>query len=166
MKIRNIQRHGEEKVALQMTPMIDIVFQLLVFFIMTFKIAALEGDFSITMPQAPSEGEPDPTQLPPIVVRLRAQENGELADVRLNAKSLGTGEMAFMRLRSEMRALVGDERGPGTAEPEVELDCDYNLKYTYVIDAITAVSGYKMETGEVERLVEKIRFSRLRKPAT
>ena len=27
-----------------MTPMIDIVFQLLIFFVMTFKIAAVEGD--------------------------------------------------------------------------------------------------------------------------
>ena len=30
---------------LEMTPMIDIVFQLLVFFIMTFKIVSQEGDF-------------------------------------------------------------------------------------------------------------------------
>lgn len=35
-----------------MTPMIDIVFQLLVFFIMTFKIVSQEGDFHIKMPVA------------------------------------------------------------------------------------------------------------------
>ena len=39
MKIRNTGGDGE-KIELQMTPMIDIVFQLLVFFIMTFKIVA------------------------------------------------------------------------------------------------------------------------------
>lgn len=165
MKIRNIQRHGEEKIELQMTPMIDIVFQLLIFFVMTFKIAALEGDFSVTMPQAPSEGQPDPAQLPPIVVRLRANENGELAAVQLNAKTLGQ-QYVFEQLRAEIRAIIGDERGPGIAEPEVELDCDYDLKYKYVIDAITAVSGYRISgTDEVKRLIEKIRFSRLKKPA-
>jgi len=170
VKIRNVQRHGEEKIELQMTPMIDIVFQLLVFFVMTFKIAALEGDFSITMPQAPSEGQPDPNQLPPIVVRLQAKEDGDLARAVLNAKTL-SGDTWDIQLNSEIRAIVGDvpEKGAGGAEPEVELDCDYNLKYKYVIDAVTAVSGYKITVDGKEKiipLVEKIRFSRLRKPAS
>ena len=52
MKIRHTGR--EDKIQLQMTPMIDIVFQLLVFFIMTFKIILHEGDFNILMPLAPS----------------------------------------------------------------------------------------------------------------
>ena len=42
MQIRNANNEGE-KIELQMTPMIDIVFQLLVFFIMTFKIVSMEG---------------------------------------------------------------------------------------------------------------------------
>ncbi len=55
MKIRNT--HRPEKIELQMTPMIDIVFQLLIFFIMTFKIVEVEGDFNIKMPaSAPTAG--------------------------------------------------------------------------------------------------------------
>ena len=41
---------------------------------------------------------------------------------------------------------------------EVELDCDYNLKYNYVVQAITAVSGYR-EGDQIVKLVEKIKFS-------
>ena len=52
MKIRNRDDRSEDKIELQMTPMIDIVFQLLVFFIMTFKIVTQEGDFNIKMPLA------------------------------------------------------------------------------------------------------------------
>ena len=37
-------------VAIDMTPMIDIVFQLLVFFILTLQITAVEGDFNVRMP--------------------------------------------------------------------------------------------------------------------
>ena len=60
MKVRNVQSNADEKVEVQMTPMIDIVFQLLIFFIMTFKIVAQEGDFNIKMPlSAPSEGLPE-----------------------------------------------------------------------------------------------------------
>jgi biopolymer transport protein ExbD len=40
-----IKSRVPNKVELNMTPMIDIVFQLLIFFIMSFKIAAQEGDF-------------------------------------------------------------------------------------------------------------------------
>ena len=57
MKIRNTDGKGE-KIELQMTPMIDIVFQLLVFFIMTFKIVAMEGDFNIRMPAAAPQAAP------------------------------------------------------------------------------------------------------------
>ena len=52
MKIRHTTSSGQDKIELQMTPMIDIVFQLLVFFIMTFKIVSQEGDFNVKMPLA------------------------------------------------------------------------------------------------------------------
>ena len=85
MKIRNTNRHADEKVELMMTPMIDIVFQLLVFFIMTFKIIAPECDFNIRMPlAAPSQGVPNPDELPPLKVRLTATDDGRLADIYLN----------------------------------------------------------------------------------
>jgi biopolymer transport protein ExbD len=41
---------SNEKVEMQLTSMIDIIFLLLIFFVMTFKIAAQEGDFNIRMP--------------------------------------------------------------------------------------------------------------------
>ena len=53
MKIRN--REEAQKNELNMTSMIDIVFLLLIFFVMTFKIVELEGDFSVRMPLAGSD---------------------------------------------------------------------------------------------------------------
>ena len=62
-----------DKIPIDMTPMIDIVFQLLTFFCMTLRVSAAEGDFNIKMPlAAPQAGLPDPNQLPPIKVRMRA----------------------------------------------------------------------------------------------
>ncbi len=76
MKFRGSGKHTGGKVELMMTPMIDVVFQLLTFFIMTFKITAPEGDFFIKMPQAaPSAGVPSDVQLPPIKVRMTAGAN-------------------------------------------------------------------------------------------
>jgi biopolymer transport protein ExbD len=161
MRVRHSTTSGSDKIELQMTPMIDIVFQLLVFFIMTFKIVAMEGDFNIKMPlAAPAAGAPSDLALPPIKVRLRADSQGYLAGVNFNDQSI-SGEAPMQRLRQEIIGLIGDERGPGSIqeEAEVELDCDFNLRYEHVIDAITAVSGYLKDDGTVEKLVEKIKFA-------
>jgi biopolymer transport protein ExbD len=164
MKVRNVKAEGD-KIEIQMTPMIDIVFQLLVFFIMTFKIVAAEGDFNIKMPiGAPREGLPDPNQLPPMKLKLRADSNGQLVSMRLNEKGFSRGDWGA--LRGYIIGILGDDRGPNSiqASAEVELDCDYDLRYEHVIDAITAVSGYKSDDDNVVKLIEKIKFSPPKRP--
>ena len=159
MKIRG--KKNEDKVELMMTPMIDIVFQLLVFFVMTFKIVEPEGDFNIKMPiAAPSQGIPDDTN-PPVTIRLTADANGDIESVVYGQRRMSD----FDQLRQEIRGLVGDDAGPGSgaAEQEVELDCDYNLKFENVIKTITQVSGY-IEGGRVVKLIEKIKFAPPRAP--
>jgi len=162
MRVRNVKSSSEE-VELQMTPMIDIVFQLLIFFIMTFKIASPEGDFNIKMPlAAPSQGIPEPYQLPPIKVRLTARSNGALNQIEFGNRGLGRD---FGRLRQAVIDMLGDEPGPSVLEnTEVELDCDYQLRYEYVIEAITAISGYVDPDGRIIKVVEKIKFAPPRRP--
>ncbi len=79
MKIRNVRRH-EEGVELGMTPMIDIVFLLLVFFIFTFNPADREGDFDILMPQT-ARGLPPPPNLV-VTVKLIAHADGTLKGIQ------------------------------------------------------------------------------------
>ena len=103
MKFRGSGKHVGGKIELMMTPMIDVVFQLLTFFIMSFKIVAPEGDFFIKMPlAAPSAGVPSDLQLPPIKVRMTAGPGGELAGLYLSERRLGN----FNELRDQVRALV------------------------------------------------------------
>jgi biopolymer transport protein ExbD len=163
MRIRRIGRHSEEKVELQMTPMIDVVFLLLVFFVMTFRIRVPEGDFHLKMPlEAPTEGVPEMSDLPPLKVRLRAGVEGGLAGIQLNELPL----TSFSELHEQVLALVGDARGPGSFadQTEIELDSDYALRFEYTIDAISAVSGYVTPRGEIVRLIEKIKFAPPRGP--
>lgn len=161
MKMR--RRVEAKKNELNMTSMIDIVFLLLVFFVMTFKIVELEGDFSVRMPLASdSQSVVDPTDLP-LKLRLRATETGGLASVSLNEIDLGTGEAAFAQLRANVIDLVGSAAPvDGDDGPEIEIDTDYNLRYEHVIDAITAVSGYK-DGDQVVKLIEKIKFAKPRR---
>ena len=63
---------------LQMTSMIDVVFLLLAFFVITYKTPEVEGDFNIRMPvDAQSNSIPDLDDLTPVVVKLTADARGE-----------------------------------------------------------------------------------------
>jgi len=146
-----------DKIPIDMTPMIDIVFQLLTFFCMTLRVSSAEGDFNIKMPlAAPRAGLPDPNQLPPMKVRMRADGSGNLIELSLNDR-LFSGPDRWKQLHNHIASLVGE--GSLAASAEVELDCDYRLQYEYVIEAITAVSGTLGPDGQIIKLVEKIKFA-------
>lgn len=140
-----------------MTAMIDVVFQLLIFFLLTFKIVLPEGDFNIKMPRSTVEAIPDPNQIPPIKVQLRATADGELAEIVFNDESFGVD---FDRLQGRLIALVGDQPGPATAQgsAEVELAADFQLKYVHTAEAISRISGY-VRNGRIVKLIEKIHFT-------
>lgn len=160
MKLRNAGSGLSDKIPIDMTPMIDIVFQLMAFFIMTLKVVVHEGDFSIKMPIA-AQGGPPPIGLPPIQVRLIADGNGRLNDVQLGARGLGADLAA---LRAAVLEIVGEGDASLSHEAQVVIDADFDLRYEYVMKAITAVSGYRGADGRVVPLVQKIEFAPPRPP--
>lgn len=161
MKIRNKQEGIKNE--LQMTSMIDIVFLLLVFFIMTFKIVDQEGDFQIKMPLAKKNQQSQAPDLDlGLKLRMVSDADGGLQSMKLNETDLGTD---FMKLRAEIIGLVGAGGSPDQDDdgPEVEIDADYNLRYGYTIEAITAVTGERRDK-ETIKLIEKIKFAPTRVP--
>ena len=165
MKIRNTGGRAQ-KIDINMTPMIDVVFQLLIFFMFSLKIVAPEGDFGINMPiGAPSEVSPDEPLLPDIKVRLVAAPDGELVALQLNRRDLGTGDEAFERLNGEILRILGNPADPANKDMEVEIDADYNLNYRYTVKAIAAARGrIDPKTGQLVSYVEKIKFAPPRRP--
>ncbi len=164
MKIRN--RTGTVKIEAQMAPMIDVVFQLLIFFMLTLKIIEPEGDFDINMPiGAPSQSAVTDAELPPFRVRMEASpDSGELQQLYFNGNPLGTGRGAFALLNEEILKSVNALKatGPGNLDKqEVEIDPDYNLNYEYIISAISACSG-KMVEGRMVRYISRIKFAPIR----
>ena len=164
MSLRRIALHtAPRKVEMMMTPMIDIVFQLLIFFLLTFKIVVPEGDFQVKLPQA-APPQQRPIEEPPttIHVKLTAGDASELARVQVgNVELQPPFESALRRKIMTLTSLVGPgTAGPGiAAEPEVELDCDYHLHYEHTMMAITAVSGYVTPEKNIVKLIETIKFA-------
>ncbi len=156
MKLRH--RGCDDKIELQMTPMIDIVFQLNIFFLFTFKIVLPEGDFNVQMPSAAAARAASPSELPPLRLVMKSAPTGELADLQLAGRSFGNGRDAFAQLQNYIRTQVVADGGTAAEEQEVEIDADYNLNYDYVVRAITAVTGY-IENGQPHKLIERIKFT-------
>lgn len=166
MKIRN-RTGGGEKIETQMAPMIDVVFQLLIFFMLTLKIIEPEGNFDINMPLgAPAQNDTSTADLPPLKVRLIADpDSRELADLQFNGQSLGRGPNAFLRLNSEILKAVNALRAAGPEnldKQEVEIDPDYGLRYQNIIFAISSCSGRLDEKGNTIRFISKIKFAPIR----
>jgi biopolymer transport protein ExbD len=177
MKVRGAGSRKDDKIDLNMTPMIDIVFQLLTFFIMSLKIAALEGDFSIKMPlQGKQARSPDSRELAPFRLRMTANADGSLKSLRLDQQMIEANitkpeqaRQAFEKLHLHVIERVGVDSGPGSVRDtaEVEIDCDYELDYVNIVDAITAVSGYVSphDGKSIVKLIDKIKFAPPRPPA-
>lgn len=165
MKFNKKNDGGPGKVDVQMAPMIDIVFQLLIFFMLTLKILSPEGDFNINMPLG-AVGTPDPDQTPPtnLDVVLTANDDGSLRQVSFGGRPLGNNFPAcFQVLNKEIEIAVRDSK-KFSEELEVTLSPDYNLHNRFTIAAISACRGKARPDGTMITLVEKIKFSNIQRP--
>jgi biopolymer transport protein ExbD len=119
-----------------------------------------EGDFPVTMRRDDDlAADPDLHHPPPMKLVLRADGNGDVASMRLDEQDFAPAD--WQALRGHIIGVLGNDPGPDSrrATAEVELDCDDDLRYEHVIDAISAVSGYLTDDDEIVPLVEKIGFS-------
>ncbi len=163
------RRIGVEKSEpqLSMTSMIDVVFLLLAFFVVTYKTPEVEGDFNIRMPaNAQSTAMPDMDDIMPVTVKLTADDDGELSGIAFGETKLA--DMKALRQAVYRYVVTNDvsfQDAYNGATPEfrddleIELDCDANLKYSYAMSAITACTGYLNAEDQIVKMVEKVKFA-------
>ncbi len=142
---------GEAKVEIQMTPMLDMIFQLLVFFILTFKPVIDEGQFGVNMsamqggtsvlptmvPGLPDSGDeplPDVQFIPPLRVRLAASPDGSLAAGGIQLGDRGLPSMDYLLF--ELRGMVRDS----PEDFEIVIEADPKLQYQFIVQAVNAIS--------------------------
>ncbi|MDG2388247.1 MAG: biopolymer transporter ExbD [Planctomycetaceae bacterium] len=173
MKIRGTK--STEKIEPQMAPMIDVVFQLLIFFMLTLKIIEPEGDFTVNMPIGQSAAESDSPKPPVIKVRMKADPvTGEMysmtiANKELFASAPGASQEekssnAFKRLNSEILNAIGSPGNPLADDQEVELDPDFALNSKYLINAIGACRGRVQRVNGQARMIDYIKNIKFASP--
>jgi len=147
------------KVDPQMTPMIDVVFQLLAFFLLTFRIASVEGDFALKLPAREMRNSGFTGAHERFQIRLAADERGELFEWRLDEGLAGRGRGSLGLLRGELLARADAARAAGSPEPEAELVCDDRLRYEHVLAAIEHATTARDAAGNVKPVLRRVRLA-------
>ncbi|MBY0523388.1 MAG: biopolymer transporter ExbD [Gemmataceae bacterium] len=159
MFCRRRQADAVAEIVLPITPMLDMTFQLLTFFIFTYHPAGLEGQMDFSLPGAGSAPAPEHTEIvcPPdvapevksqITVTLKAQRDG-LNDGLLSAiivRPTEGVEVALTGLPALAKYLKDRRDSPrGGAIDDVQIQAESKLKYAFVMEAMdTCVqSGYQ-----------------------
>ena len=122
----------EEKIELKMTSMVDVVFLLLIFFIVTLSIPREEAMIETNLPKARGTGEAvaeDETKVEFEDVLLTLRKSNGLVELYVNDQPIPGTYMLIAKLKTF------SELYP---EGRVIIDCDDKVPYRSLIEAISA----------------------------
>jgi biopolymer transport protein ExbD len=150
-------RHHRDKgdppvdVTLPITPMLDMSFQLLAFFVMTFQAAnALEGQLDMYLPKAgnPQAKRPDQVDLnkdsdadldqQADVAVVVSSQRGDIESLSIREKTKNTPVSDVRSLKGALTKLRGELGGTQTA---IKIEADSKLKYARLVDVMDACLG-------------------------
>ena len=149
------------EVEIQVTPMLDMAFQLLTFFILTYHPMPVEGQFAMNLlpaapamdmaAAAPSDTPPStPSDLPApvrtLTTTLKAEDGGTLALIQIGENEPMTSLDA---LRGQVKAIFGSDEQPFE---QVLIEVDPRLTYDELMKVIDVFASEN---------VTKISFSEL-----
>ena len=92
---RKRKRGPEEPIKGDMTPMIDIVFQLLIFFMLTIQFKTLEGKLAAYLPKDVGVNPSDTEPKEKVDIRLTVENEGTKLDPETGAVWTGTGPFKY-----------------------------------------------------------------------
>lgn len=152
---RKKKKRAQSEVELNLAAMLDVAFQLLTFFILTFKPSPVEGQVMLRMPPpqpvtavvgGQSAGSnPDNTNpvqgLTTLVITVVANESGQLRQIAIGESTMGTAPA----LDRKMRELLGD---PGNGFDQVIIQVDGRLKYEALMQVVDVCTRQKLPSGE------------------
>lgn len=141
-----------------MSAMIDVVFLLLIFFMLTLQIAAPEGVHAVETPAKKGPGPRPDLPVSEVRIRLTADADGHLAEIRLGRRSLGNGDEAIERLGQEVQALAFEARGIVDGGLPVIIEADAELQFSYSLRALGACQKYRRPDGQLETLQTRVQM--------
>ena len=151
MAIRKKKSRNDEDVDIPITPMLDMAFQLLTFFVLTYRPTPTEGQFSMNLlpaspatdfraqsqAEAAAANDSLPAVLRTLPTVLRAGEAGLLGRV-----TIGESDVQGMEaLKRELDVILKD---PTLPFDQALIRVDPNLKYSELMQVIDVFSSLKV----------------------
>ena len=112
-----------------LTPMIDVTFQLLLFFLVATNFRVQEGQIPGTLPQSEASGPPPPVHVEPVNVRISPGRAGVKTVYRVGGRTATEPKKLYDLLDAARRAQGGSEELPVLIEPSD------NVEWQYIVEA-------------------------------
>lgn len=172
--MRRRKKRGAGEVELNLAAMLDMAFQLLTFFILTFRPSPIEGQIALNLPPpiavtnvnqvraAAGTGGGDASVVPgtgTLVLTLHATPDGKLKDLVFGARPLLRGPIdrgGLSLLNTELENLLAT---PAGAFDAVQLHVDPALDYETFLSIMVTCSKQKTPDGKP---LEKLSFVELK----
>ena len=136
---RRRRRSAPTEPDLPITPMLDMSFQLMAFFILTYRPAPTEAQLGLLLPPPDGGGAAVPTpslstEDEELIVQVYAAANGAIGDIVAAPK---TGNVPLGPDTAKLFAYLKDKaaaaKAAGTAAPKLKFELGEQLNYQYVI---------------------------------
>jgi len=151
---RSRARRSPEEVELNLAAMLDMAFQLLAFFIMTFKPAPMEGQINLRLPppvgitadgtQKPGETV-DPAEKPQglttLVISVFANPQGKIAAMGVGETAIGT----LPALEAKLQQVFSDK---GTPFDQIIVQVGGKVRYDELMKVVEVCTRQKLAGGE------------------
>ncbi|WP_254510532.1 ExbD/TolR family protein [Anatilimnocola floriformis] len=147
------RKHGAGGVKLDMAAMLDMAFQLLTFFILTFRPAPIEGEVLLRLPTAmpvtpgPEKPGGDPliskadVGLETLTISAFAKPNGSLGQLSIGDTTVGGVAGLDRRLNEVLSDRVASFK-------QVVIQVDERLAYDGLMQVVDVCTRQKMASGE------------------
>lgn len=167
---RRKRKRAQEDVSLNLAAMLDMAFQLLAFFILTFRPNPVEGQINLNLPPPrpiaapdakPDEGNDEgnaPAAAKTLTITIAASPNGQVASITVGLAPLFTGRLDPGRIRQLDKRLEAVFAIEGAPFDQVLLRVGKTLDYGELMKIIDVCTRQKMADGKP---VNKISFVEL-----
>jgi biopolymer transport protein ExbD len=165
---RRRKKHSLEGVELNLTAMLDMAFQLLAFFVLTFKPAPQEGEISLRLPppqpvvsanakekQAGDSNKDILTGLTSLTISIYGDKSGGRGTMQVNDQLIGS----LVGLDTELKRLLSSDNSPFE---QVLIQVGSDVRYNALMSVVDVCTRQKLANGQP---LAKLSFVELPKEA-
>jgi biopolymer transport protein ExbD len=145
MRLKRMTRRNSGNMILELTPLIDVVFLLLIFFMVATTFEDLSG-IKLDLPQSTIKEAKEVKEIQIII-----DENSELyLNYRENSKSKKSMKVTFENLKEEL-----GEKLLNSSEKNVIITADKKLDYGFIIEIMTISKEAGANSIDIDTAVAK-----------